>query len=163
MCSRILATVAAGVTAAALGTTPALAQDVPTTDPTDPNPVSLGHFDVKVAPGADAPQDSLAHYEVTTCAKNLAAGEKVRVSWDPWTMVNVDGQEFAAGAYEGGNTADDYPYADGAEHNGANDTERFIGNGECATGQIAFAPEGFPTAIVYANGYGEKAIWRLDN
>lgn len=163
MRSKIITALAGGAAVASLAATPALAQDVPSTDPTDPNPLSLGHFDVKVAPGAQAPQDSLAHYEVTTCAKNLAPGEKVRVSWDPWKMVNVDGHEFAAGAYEGGNTDDDYPYADGAAHNGANDTERFLGNGECATGQIGFAPDGFTTAVVYQNGYGEKAVWRLDS
>lgn len=159
--SKIITALAGGVAVASLAATPALAQDVPTTDPTDPNPVSLGHFDVKVTMAGTA--DNLKHIEVSTCAKNLAPGEKVRVSWDPWSVENATGQTFDAGAYEGGSDQDDYPYGDGAANNGSHDNERFLGNGECATGSLAFAPEGFTTAIVYQNGYGEKAVWRLDS
>lgn len=151
---------AAGVLAA---TAPLASATVPPTPSTDPGlPLETPHF--RVTMHRTTYHDNLAHADVTVCAK-LATGEpRVRVSWDPWSLTNVHGQTFKAGMYEGGSD-DEFPYGDGAPKNGKVSTERYLADGECATGTVGFAApqEVQPKSVVYSNGYGEALVWHLDS
>ncbi|MFX4271857.1 hypothetical protein ACQBAR_16500 [Propionibacteriaceae bacterium Y1685] len=150
---------AAALAVSALVPAAAQANDTQTTD--IGGTIETGSFTVT----AENPRkvDNLKTVDVTTCATNVPEGERVRVSWDPWTLTNVDHDQFKAGQYEGGTDATNYPYGDNAAENGENATERYLANGECATGTIGFADDGFTKELVYQNGYGETGVWRLDS
>ncbi|MDN5727093.1 MAG: hypothetical protein L0G99_14355 [Propionibacteriales bacterium] len=107
--------------------------------------------------------DNLKIVDVTTCATNVQPGEPVRVSWDSWTLTNVDGESVRAGAYEGGTDATDYPYGDNATRNGEDDNARYLSDGECATGAIGFSDEGFTKELAFNSSPDDSATWRFDS
>lgn len=110
-------------------------------------------------------EDNLAMVDATVCAKNVAPGETVRVSWDAWSVRDQEGGEYEAGDYEGGSTKTDYPYGN-AEAPSADEgyaSERQLADGECATGRIGFDPhpDAQMSTVQYESALGDYAEWRL--
>lgn len=154
--------IAAAAAVATLAVGAPLAQaEVPSTD--IGSTLESDHF--RVTAKSVSGGDVLRFADLEVCATDVAPGERVRVSWAPWELVDVDGNRYRAGAHEGGSDEADYPYGDGAPENGTLATERFLADGECATGAVSFAvpQEAHSKTLLYENGYGETLAFRLDS
>lgn len=123
----------------------------------------MDNFDVTVHSFENIDNADMAH--VTVCAKNVAPGETVRVSWDAWSVRDAEGAEYEAGIVNGGSTKADYPYgnAEAPSADEGHSDERQLADGECATGRIAFKPaqDIDPTTVQYESSLGDFAEWRL--
>lgn len=88
---------------------------------------------------------------VEVCATNVAPGQTVRVSRDPWSFhqVGEDAQK---------------PWRDSTFPAGLNGpAEVQLAQGECASGDLHVKQHSQRTAVQYANGYGETATFRFDS
>lgn len=152
---------AAGLTAGLIATA-APAAHAETHAINGPGTQETSHF--RVTAEWTGVKDNLATAAVEVCAKVPAGDPDVRVSWDPWSMNYVNDAVHRAGAYEGGTDVADFPYGDGAPLDNPVRTVRYLHDGECARGTIAFTrePGSMARTVVYHNGYDETLIWGLD-
>ena len=86
---------------------------------------------------------------------NVSATDPVGPSWDPWSLVTADGQQYKASTetYTGDPTPA-YPFTVG---------DRVLNQGDCAKGWVVFeARKGAAFATLeYDNSAGDHLEWRL--
>ena len=119
--------------------------------------VEMENFTVTVGePWADG---GILRSDLTVCATNVPDGETVRVSWDVWTLVGPDGTHHPAGGFGMMDDLPDYPYGDTG--NPENTQERWLANGECATGDIGWFEVEGANAIAYNSSLGDHSVWNF--
>ncbi len=143
---------------------PASATETPTVSgaPSDPpaaaqtmmweGKASFENFTVEVPRDNDVPAsiEGKAALLVEVClTKSLDDAGKTRISWDPWTLEDSDGNvnRPVAGGYEPAFPADD----------------EYV-QGECARGYLTFdqmPPNSDFVNLVYENGLRDRAVWQF--
>ena len=156
-------TAAAGaIVAGGLATTPAHA------DGPYPEHVEMENFDVTFHgndyPSGEGPSGTgWMSADVTVCAKNVAPGERVRVSWDAWSLATKtdtikpsDDHDMIYGpTYPHGNLPPEAPPP-------ADPSERYLADGECAEGNLRVFTDGErPGWLSYESSLGDSAQWQI--
>lgn len=156
---KLLATgAAAGAMTLAVGVPAAHAEspEVPVADST--GTLTSPHFSVTVHKiNRTGDHGQFTDADVTVCADHVAGDGTTRVSWDPWTLTDVEGTEYHPG--DTGSSPDtSFPKGDPTQR------ETQLHEGECANGVLTFpTPDTQSKELVYRNGHGETLVWRFDS
>lgn len=149
--TTLATTVLAGALALGGALAPARAAGTPEHQYTDgTGTLETPHFRVSLTDVQDF-NHSETHMRVEVCATDVAPGETVRVSRDPWTFHQVG---------EGPQK----PRPDSTFPAGMNGpAEVQLAQGQCASGDLHVKQHGQRKALEYVNGYGESATFRFDS